>query len=97
MATNREIYLAHSEVRFKAKPQSNNNSILLDAEIANNLVELLKSNTSIYYEKMKISVTEGFVSLNGIVEWDFQQKPIINSIGLLKGVRGVSLRMAAFK
>lgn len=69
----------------------------IDAEISNNLVALLKLNASLNYEKIKINVTQGFVSLSGVVDWGFQQESVINSIRDLKGVKGVSLRMVAFK
>ena len=70
---------------------------LIDAEITDNLTALLKLNTAVHHEKLKISVTDGFVSLNGVVDWDFQQASVINSVGLLKGVKCVSLTMIAFK
>jgi osmotically-inducible protein OsmY len=68
-----------------------------NAEIKENVTRLLKSYTSLNYEKIKINVNDGFVTLSGVVEWDFVQEPLINSIEHLEGVAGVSLRMIAFK
>ncbi|MCX2452416.1 BON domain-containing protein [Pedobacter sp. PLR] len=60
-----------------------------DADIAAAILNVLKWNSLIQEDKIKINVEGGIVRLEGEVEWDFQRKNIKKSIEYLSGVRMV--------
>ena len=57
-----------------------------DAEIMENVVGLIKSFIPTGWEKIKVEITDGCISLFGQVEWNFVNEPFINSIKELEGV-----------
>lgn len=61
-----------------------------DADIAAAILNVLKWNSLIQEDKIKINVEGGIVKLEGEVEWDFQRKNIKKSIEYLSGVRMVA-------
>jgi len=61
-----------------------------DAEIAEAILNTLKWHTAIQQEKIKIKVDDGFVRLEGEVEWGFQRKSIIDAIENLHGIRFIT-------
>jgi osmotically-inducible protein OsmY len=63
---------------------------LTDAEIAESIVSTLRWHTAIPDEKIKIKVTNGWVYLDGEVDWNFQKESAFNTIRYLKGVKGVT-------
>jgi osmotically-inducible protein OsmY len=72
------------EVRFLESEK------LPDNEIAENIVRTLKWHTTIPDEQLKVKVTEGWVYLEGEVDWNFQKESAFNAIRVLTGVKGIS-------
>jgi osmotically-inducible protein OsmY len=61
-----------------------------DPEIARDAVHELQSHISIPSEKIKVSVSEGWVTLEGTVEWQYQKQLAETAVKKLKGVTGVT-------
>ncbi len=64
-----------------------------DAEIANNILAILKSNFHVPYQHLKIQVENGWVTLDGELPWDYQREAVKNAIKYLRGVKGVTSNM----
>lgn len=60
-----------------------------DAEVAGAVLNTLKWDNMIPDEKIKVSVEDGCVKLEGEVEWEYQRKRIKNAIQNLTGVCSV--------
>ena len=60
-----------------------------DAEIAAAVLNALKWHTGVQDEKVKIKVENGFVTLDGEVDWEYQRNNAKVAIQNLAGVRGV--------
>lgn len=60
-----------------------------DAEIAEAVLNALKWHTAVQEEKIKVKVEDGYVRLEGEVEWNFQRKNAAAAIENLPGVRSV--------
>ena len=60
-----------------------------DAEIAAAVVNALKWHTGVQDEKIKIKVENGYVTLDGEAEWEYQRNNAKAAIQNLTGVRGV--------
>jgi osmotically-inducible protein OsmY len=67
-----------------------NDARITDTDVAESIIHTLMWNTSIPDEKIKIKVTDGWVYLEGEVDWNFQKESAFNAIRNLKGVSGVS-------
>ena len=61
-----------------------------DPDIARDAVTAIKSQLPISWEKIKITVKNGWVTLEGNVEWQYQRQTAENAVRHVKGVRGVS-------
>lgn len=61
-----------------------------DEDIALEAVNALKANLSVPHDKVKITVRNGWVTLDGEVEWQYQRMAAENSVRYLSGVTGVS-------
>jgi osmotically-inducible protein OsmY len=61
-----------------------------DTDIAEIIVNTVKWSTSIPEEKVMVSVEDGFVTLEGEVEWEFQKRSATKAIEDLRGVKGVN-------
>jgi len=61
-----------------------------DEDIAQTCVSAFKANYSVPDNKIKIVVNNGFVTLEGEVEWQFQRQAALNAVRFLTGVIGVS-------
>jgi osmotically-inducible protein OsmY len=61
-----------------------------DEDIAAACVNALKANYSVPDEKIKVVVNNGWVTLEGEVEWQYQKEAAHNAIRYLTGVTGVS-------
>jgi len=72
------------EVRL---PSSSQHS---DIDIAAAAVNALKSNSSVPAERIKVTVTKGWVKLEGEVDWQYQKIAAENAVRYLPGVVGVS-------
>jgi osmotically-inducible protein OsmY len=60
-----------------------------DPEIARDAVHELESHTSIPANKIKVTVRNGWVTLEGSVDWQFQKTLAESAVKKLKGVAGV--------
>jgi osmotically-inducible protein OsmY len=61
-----------------------------DPDIARDAVAAIKSQLPISWENIKIIVKNGWVTLEGEVEWQYQRQTAENAVRRLKGVKGVS-------
>jgi osmotically-inducible protein OsmY len=61
-----------------------------DPEIARDAVQELESHISIPYDKIKVTVKSGWVTLEGSVNWQFQKSLAESSVKKLRGVIGVT-------
>jgi osmotically-inducible protein OsmY len=60
-----------------------------DKEIARSVIKALEGKWVIPDHKLKATVKDGWVTLEGILHWNFQRKIADNAIRYLEGVRGV--------
>ncbi len=61
-----------------------------DTEIAEAVMNALKWHTAVQEEKIKVSVENGCVKLEGEVDWNYQRTNAVNTVQNLSGVRYVS-------
>ena len=61
-----------------------------DPDIARDAVAALKSQLPISSEHIKIVVKNGWVTLEGQAEWQYQRQTAENAVRRIKGVKGVS-------
>jgi osmotically-inducible protein OsmY len=61
-----------------------------DEDIAMAAVNALKSNSSVPADKIKVTVSNGWLTLEGEVEWNYQRIAAENAVRYLAGVTGVS-------
>ena len=61
-----------------------------DADIADAAVGSIKWNTTVPDEKVTVKVEDGWVTLEGEVEWEYQRNAARNAVEKIKGVKGVS-------
>jgi osmotically-inducible protein OsmY len=60
-----------------------------DPEIAREAVDVIKAHLPISSENIKVIVKNGWVTLEGEAEWQYQRQTAENSVRRLKGVKGV--------
>jgi osmotically-inducible protein OsmY len=65
-------------------------SVRTDPEIARDAVHELESHVSIPADRIKLTVKNGWVTLEGTVDWQYQKSLAESSVKKLKGVLGVS-------
>lgn len=61
-----------------------------DTEIAHKAVDALKWDIQVPDDKVKVTVTNGWLALEGDVEWRYQREAAANAVRFLAGVRGVA-------
>ena len=61
-----------------------------DTELAEEVIKSLKWHTSIPDDKIKVKVENGWVTLEGDVEWEYQKNAAKSTIENLLGVKGIS-------
>ena len=61
-----------------------------DADIAAAAVRALAWNSSLPADRIKVTVSKGWITLEGDVEWQYQRQEAENAVRRLWGVRGVS-------
>jgi osmotically-inducible protein OsmY len=61
-----------------------------DPEIARDIVHALQMNVSVPDDRIKTSVREGFVTLEGTVDWNFQRDAAAATARNINGVRGLT-------
>lgn len=60
-----------------------------DADIADAVLSALKWNSAVPDDRIRLKVEEGYVTLEGEVEWDYQRTAARNAVANLTGVRNV--------
>lgn len=60
-----------------------------DPEIARDAMHAMQIDVTVPDDKIKTLVNEGFVTLEGIVDWDFQRRSAESCVRNVAGVRGV--------
>jgi len=60
-----------------------------DKDIASSVIKALEEKWVIPNHKLKVTVQDGWVTLEGILHWNFQRKTADNAIRYMKGVKGV--------
>jgi osmotically-inducible protein OsmY len=60
-----------------------------DTEIAEAILNVLKWNTAVQEERIKIKVEDGYVTLDGEVEWEYQRAAAKTAIENLEGIKSV--------
>ena len=61
-----------------------------DSEVANEVLNALRSNWEIPHDKIKVKVENGWVELEGQLEWNFQKEEAKKAIQNLAGIIGVT-------
>jgi osmotically-inducible protein OsmY len=61
-----------------------------DADIAKAAVEAIKWRVNVPRERVKVTVNDGWVTLDGEVEWAFQRKAAEDAVRHLIGLKGMS-------
>jgi osmotically-inducible protein OsmY len=61
-----------------------------DPEVARDAVHELESHVSIPSEQIKVTVKNGWVTLEGTVDWEYQKNLAKSAVNKLKGVTGVT-------
>ena len=61
-----------------------------DTGIAEAALQALRWSSSVPRDVVKVTVSHGWITLEGRVEWDYQRRAAYNSVRDLQGVRGVS-------
>lgn len=64
-----------------------------DTDIAQSLVSLMRFNVSIPADKIQVTVENGWVTLDGEVEWQYQKTTAENAIKYTMGVTGITNRI----
>lgn len=62
----------------------------IDPDIAHDAIQAVKSSVPALSEDLKIIVREGWVTLEGDAEWDFQRRWAEAAVRKIPGIRGVS-------
>jgi len=62
----------------------------LDADIAHTAQSVLQWTALLPPGRVKVKVENGWITLSGDVEWEFQKKAAVRAVGHLAGVNGVS-------
>lgn len=65
-------------------------SLRSDGDIARSAVNVLEWTTYVPDNSVKVLVEDGFITLKGKVDWEYQRRAAVNSIRNLMGVKGVS-------
>src|ERR1700738_4766806 len=61
-----------------------------DPDIARDAVAALKSELPISYDRIKVIVKDGWITLEGTAEWQYQKTSADTAVRKVKGVKGVT-------
>lgn len=64
-----------------------------DTDIAQSVLSNLRFNVSIPHDRIQVTVENGWVTLDGEVEWQFQKSTAENAIKYTLGVKGITNRV----
>jgi osmotically-inducible protein OsmY len=65
-----------------------------DPDIARDAVAAIKSQLPVSYEQVKVVVKNGWVTLEGEAEWNYQREAAERAVRRVRGVHGVSNKLA---
>lgn len=65
-----------------------------DDEIAERALKIISWDTTIPLDRVMVKVQDGWVTLRGNVEWDFQRQAAADAVRKLSGVTGISNELA---
>jgi len=71
---------------IEVKPRANHS----DPEIARDIVHAMKIHVAVPDENIKVTARDGFVTLEGNVEWRYQRSAAENCVRNVAGVRGIT-------
>lgn len=80
------VYAIAEEMKVKYPSDKS----VTDDEIAERIASIIEWNTSIPRETVKAEVRDGFVTLTGEVDWNYQREVARNQIANVRGVTAVS-------
>jgi len=60
-----------------------------DPEIARDVVEVLKIDASVPDDRIKVTISSGFITLEGMLDWNFQRERAESAARRVNGVRGI--------
>jgi osmotically-inducible protein OsmY len=63
---------------------------IVDPDLADNIAEAFRLNVAVPNDKIKVVVREGWVTIEGKVDWGWQREAAEKAIRYLAGVRGVT-------
>jgi osmotically-inducible protein OsmY len=72
------------EVRYASQPKRS------DDEIAQRALDILNWSVQVPSDSIKVEVENGWITLKGTVEWQYQKRAAESAVRRLSGVRGVS-------
>lgn len=61
-----------------------------DGDIAKSAVDALRWNVAVPAAKCTVAVTDGWITLDGEADWEYQRRAAYESVRTLRGVRGVT-------
>lgn len=61
-----------------------------DTEIAQSALNALKWNYSVPKERITVTVSKGWLNLEGVVDWNYQKRAAEDAVTHLRGIRGVN-------
>lgn len=61
-----------------------------DADIARCVENILQWNTYVSIEHVKVMVDDGWITLSGELDWEYQRQAVVNSVSHLIGIRGIT-------
>ncbi len=64
-----------------------------DNDIAAEVLNALKSNWSIPADKVKVKIEDGWVTLDGQLNWNYEREAALNAVRFLMGVKGLTDRI----
>lgn len=82
----RDVKAVAVDINIDLSAEDNSN----DTEIGTAIVDAFSWNTLVPDEKIKVKVENGWVTLDGNVEWQYQKVAAYNAVNLLRGIKGIS-------
>lgn len=79
-----KVLIENIEVKFA------NSWSKTDAEIAKEVLIAFRSNSSIPDDKVKVTVEDGWLTLEGTLPWNYQREAAKNALHYLDGVKGLT-------
>jgi osmotically-inducible protein OsmY len=62
---------------------------LPDPEIARDVAVAIRAALPLAHDKVKATVQNGYVTLEGVLDWEFQREEVVHTVRLQRGVKSV--------